>query len=112
MSSQTFFGRIGLWEQQRWPWIVIAILSASLVLIAHNVFQVWLYMKPCEQCVYIRFAFLCMTFGCLFPIVFPKSLFKKAKDAIYKAYHKKGERWTAGSLGRPRRDVRDAGLLS
>ena len=26
----------------------------------------------------------------------PKSLFKKAKDAIYKAYHKKGERWTAG----------------
>ena len=74
MSSQTFFGRIGLWEQQRWPWIVIAILSASLVLIAHNVFQVWLYMKPCEQCVYIRFAFLCMTFGCLFPIVFPKSL--------------------------------------
>ena len=26
----------------------------------------------------------------------PKSLFKKAKDAVYKAYHKKGERWTAG----------------
>ena len=24
------------------------------------------------------------------------SLFKKAKDAVYKAYHKKGERWTAG----------------
>ena len=77
MTLNSFFGRIGLWEQQRWPWIVIAILSASLVLIAHNVFQVWLYMKPCEpceQCVYIRFAFLCMTFGCLFPIVFPKSL--------------------------------------
>ena len=73
-TLKSVFGRVGLWEQQRWPWIVIAILSASLVLIAHNVFQVWLYMKPCEQCVYIRFAFLCMTFGCLFPIVFPKSL--------------------------------------
>ena len=24
------------------------------------------------------------------------SLFKKAKDAVYKAYHKKGERWSAG----------------
>ena len=24
------------------------------------------------------------------------SLFKKAKDAIYQAYHKKGERWTSG----------------
>ena len=74
MSEISLLGRIGNWEQQRWPWIVIAILSAGLVLIAHNVFQVWLYMKPCEQCVYIRFAFLCMTFGCLFPIVCPKSL--------------------------------------
>lgn len=26
----------------------------------------------------------------------PQSLFKKAKDAIYQAYHKKQERWTAG----------------
>ena len=25
-----------------------------------------------------------------------KSLFKKAKDAIYMAYHKKGERWSSG----------------
>lgn len=74
MSEISLLGRIGNWEQQRRPWIVIAILSAGLVLIAHNVFQVWLYMKPCEQCVYIRFAFLCMTFGCLFPIVCPKSL--------------------------------------
>ena len=27
-------------------------LSCALVVLAHNVFQVWLYMKPCEQCVY------------------------------------------------------------
>lgn len=26
----------------------------------------------------------------------PASLFKKAKDAVYKAYHKKQERWTSG----------------
>ena len=26
----------------------------------------------------------------------PNSAFKKAKDAIYQAYHKKGERWTSG----------------
>ena len=93
MTLNSFFGRVGLWEQQRWPWIVIAILSASLVLIAHNVFQVWLYMKPCEQCVYIRFAFLCMTFGCLFPIVFPKSLCiygimcSLKLDSIHRAIH-------------------------
>lgn len=61
-------------EQTRWPWIVIAFLSCALVLVAHNVFQVWLYMKPCEQCVYIRYAFLVMALGCLFPIICPKSL--------------------------------------
>ena len=69
----TLLDRIGLFSQTRWPWLVIAILSAGLVLIAHNVFQVWLYMKPCEQCVYIRFAFLCMTFGCLFTLAWPKA---------------------------------------
>ena len=26
----------------------------------------------------------------------PKSIFKKAKDAIYKAYHRQGERWASG----------------
>lgn len=26
----------------------------------------------------------------------PNSLFKKAKDAVYQAYHRKGERWTKG----------------
>ena len=41
----TLLDRIGLFSQTRWPWLVIAILSAGLVLIAHNVFQVWLYMK-------------------------------------------------------------------
>ena len=82
MSEISLLGRIGNWEQQRWPWIVIAILSAGLVLIAHNVFQVWLYMKPCEQCVYIRFAFLCMTFGCLFPIVCPKSCSRSCRAPL------------------------------
>ena len=73
-SSNGLLDRIGLFSQTRWPWLLIAILSAGLVLIAHNVFQVWLYMKPCEQCVYIRFAFLCMTFGCLFTLAWPKAL--------------------------------------
>lgn len=63
---------IGRWQEARWPWFVIALISCALVLLAHNVFQVWLFMKPCEQCVYIRFAFLAMVLGCLFPIVMPK----------------------------------------
>lgn len=47
----------------RWTWMAMAILSVGLVVLAHNVFQVWLYMPPCEQCVYIRFAFLVMALG-------------------------------------------------
>ena len=62
----------------RWPWILIAALSAGLVLLAHNVFQVWLYMKPCEQCVYIRFAFVVMALGALVALINPKALAAKA----------------------------------
>ena len=55
MSSTTpkrdWLSTVAHLEQTRWPWIVIAFLSCALVLVAHNVFQVWLYMKPCEQCV-------------------------------------------------------------
>ena len=86
MTLNSFFGRVGLWEQQRWPWIVIAILSASLVLIAHNVFQVWLYMKPCEQCVYIRFGFLVIALGALFPIIAPKAFWSKVVATVLGCY--------------------------
>ena len=51
-------GEIAHWSDMRWPWALIIFLSCALVVLAHNVFQVWLYMKPCEQCVYIRFGFL------------------------------------------------------
>ena len=77
---------IARWQLMRWPWVVIAFLSCLLVLIAHNVFQVWLYMKPCEQCVYIRFAFLAMAFGCLFPIVCPKPFVSRLIAYICGAY--------------------------
>ena len=50
MSSTTpkrdWLSTVAHLEQTRWPWIVIAFLSCALVLVAHNVFQVWLYMKP------------------------------------------------------------------
>ena len=80
------FGMIAQWQATRWPWIVIAALSCALVLIAHNVFQVWLYMKPCEQCVYIRYAFLVMALGALFPIVCPKPMWSRAVAYAMGAY--------------------------
>ena len=56
-------GEIAHWSDMRWPWALIIFLSCALVVLAHNVFQVWLYMKPCEQCVYIRFGFLVIALG-------------------------------------------------
>ena len=70
MSQQNSFSDLlARLQSRRWPWVVIAFLSVALVVIAHNVFQVWLYMKPCEQCVYIRFGFLVIALGALFPIL-------------------------------------------
>lgn len=58
--------------QSRWMWGLIAFLSFGLIVLAHNVFQVWLYMKPCEQCVYIRFAFLLIGIGAVFALINPR----------------------------------------
>ena len=56
-------GTIADWQDMRWPWILMAAVCVLLVLVAHYMFQVWLYMAPCEQCVYIRFGFLVMAIG-------------------------------------------------
>ena len=59
-------GTIADWQDMRWPWILMAAVCVLLVLVAHYMFQVWLYMAPCEQCVYIRFGFLVKVLGYVF----------------------------------------------
>ena len=49
-------------------------IHLGLVILAHSLFQNYVYMPPCEQCVYIRFAFLCMALGGLVAIINPKNL--------------------------------------
>jgi disulfide bond formation protein DsbB len=51
---------------------MLAAVSLFMLVLAHSVFQVWLYMRPCEHCVYIRFAFFCMMFGGVFATINPK----------------------------------------
>ncbi len=58
----------------RFLWGLMAVLAASLIILAHNVFQVYLYMKPCEQCVYIRAAFLGIALAGLIALPYPRSL--------------------------------------
>lgn len=48
-----------------------------MLILAHWVFQVWLYMKPCEYCVYIRFAFFCILFSGVIAAIKPKNVIFK-----------------------------------
>ena len=77
---------IARWSDMRWPWALIIFLSCALVVLAHNVFQVWLYMKPCEQCVYIRFGFLVIALGAFITMINPKSLALKLVGAVIGLY--------------------------
>ena len=66
--------KISSLQKKRFIWFLMAFTSILLVSIAHSFFQHYLYMPPCEQCVYIRFAFLCMSFGGVIACINPKIL--------------------------------------
>ena len=59
---------------KRTPWILVAGFAVFLVVFAHAVFQKWLFMEPCEQCVYIRFAFILVALGALIIALNPRAL--------------------------------------
>jgi disulfide bond formation protein DsbB len=65
------------WQDTRTPWAIMAVVMIGLVLIAHYVFQEWLHMAPCEQCVYIRYGNLVMALGGLIALINPKNLWVK-----------------------------------
>lgn len=81
MQNLSFFKHpteyLSAWQSTRYPWCIIAVAMVLMVLIAHYVFQNWMHMQPCEQCVYIRFGNLVMALGCLLAIINPKSLLLK-----------------------------------
>lgn len=51
------------WQEQRFLWLLMAIAMGGLIILAHSFFQIYLYMAPCEQCVYIRYAMFVMVIG-------------------------------------------------
>ena len=55
----------------------MVVISAGLVVTSHSFLQNYLYMRPCEQCVYIRFAFLCMALGGILAGISPKNIILK-----------------------------------
>ncbi|WP_462373602.1 protein-disulfide oxidoreductase DsbI [Turicimonas muris] len=74
------------WQNTRWPWAIMAVAMAGLVLIAHGVFQNWLHMAPCEQCVYIRYGNLVMALGGCIALIDPKKIWTKLAAYIVSGY--------------------------
>ncbi|EAT99816.1 protein-disulfide oxidoreductase DsbI [Campylobacter curvus] len=70
-------------QDSRYTWALLIFVSAGLVVLAHSLFQEYVYMPPCEQCVYIRFAFLCMALGGVIAIIDPKNLALAAVGYIF-----------------------------
>ena len=60
------------------PWILFGVTSIILVLLAHYLFQGWLYMLPCEQCVYIRYGNIVMAIGAF--LIYDQSEAGSAED--------------------------------
>ena len=69
---------LAAWQATHAPWALMSAVCVALVLLAHYGFQRWLFMPPCEQCVYIRFAFLVMALGGLVCLLNPKALVARA----------------------------------
>lgn len=51
-------------------WIYIGIFMLFCVGVAHFIFQNYLYMRPCVQCIYIRYYMIIAGFGAIFIAIF------------------------------------------
>ncbi|MBK1973601.1 protein-disulfide oxidoreductase DsbI [Campylobacter sp. TTU-622] len=71
--SYNFLEKICKWQDTRMPWAIIIFITIALVFIAHFLFQKYLFMEPCEQCVYIRFDMLVIALGAIIVFISPKS---------------------------------------
>lgn len=74
------------WQEGRFLWLLMAVAMGGLVIVAHSFFQIYLYMNPCEQCVYIRFAMLVMAGGAIIAAINPKIIILKLIGVITAFY--------------------------
>lgn len=47
-------------------WFALSLIPVFLLLVSHFIFVEWLYMRPCTECVYIRFGFYLLAIAFLF----------------------------------------------
>lgn len=74
------------WQEQRFLWLLMVVAMAGLIVLAHSFFQVYLYMAPCEQCVYIRFAMFVIVAGGVIATINPKNILLKLTGCVAAFY--------------------------
>lgn len=74
------------WQEGRFIWLMMSVAMGGLIILAHSFFQIYLYMAPCEQCVYIRFAMFVMVFGGLIAAINPKNIVLKLIGCVAAFY--------------------------
>ena len=67
-------------------WIILGIVAIGIVLFSHFVIQEFLLIPPCEQCVYIRYAFVVLMLGCFIVALEPRSWIFKSIGVIVILY--------------------------
>ena len=61
-------------QEGRLLWVLMAVVTLGLTCVAHYFFQDYLYMQPCEQCVYIRYAMIVMAIGGILAAAYPHQI--------------------------------------
>lgn len=74
------------WQTMRWWWLTSACIALMMNLIAHNFFQGFLEMDPCEKCVYIRYAMFCIVIGGVVATINPKQLILRVFGYVFTLY--------------------------
>ena len=62
--------------------LYLCLLCVAMLCYAHFFLQNYLMMKPCEQCVYVRFAVCIIAFGAFIAFAFPQKLAKALSYAL------------------------------
>ncbi len=78
--------KIAALQDRRVLWILLFVVGLALEQVAYQIFQKWLYMRPCEQCVYIRFSMVCLMIAGIVGAINAKNLVLKVIAYIIAIY--------------------------
>lgn len=73
-------------QNHRFLWAFMAVVCIGLVVVSHSFLQGFAYMPPCEQCVYIRYAFLVIALGGIIACFNPSNVVLKILAYILAMY--------------------------